>query len=76
MIGLWTQNENGANAADMVGEVGADRCVVSLSQAVRACLDAAWSAVDSAEDEAVRTEPGERAVTRRLHAKAAGVSTG
>jgi predicted PurR-regulated permease PerM len=76
MIGLWTQNENGANAADMVGEVGADRCVVSLAQAVRACLDAAWSAVDSAEDEAVRTEPGEGAVTRRLHAKAAGVSTG
>jgi predicted PurR-regulated permease PerM len=76
MIGLWTQNENGANAADMVGEVGADRCVVSFAQAVRACLDAAWSAADSAEDKAVRAEPGQGAVTKPLHAEAAGASTG
>jgi hypothetical protein len=60
----------------MVGEVGADRCVVSFAQAVRACLDAAWSAADSAEDKAVRAEPGQGAVTKPLHAEAAGASTG
>jgi predicted PurR-regulated permease PerM len=76
MIGLWTQNENGANAADMVGEVGADRCIVSLAQAVRVCLDAARSAADSADDEAVRAGAGEGVVTRPLYAKAAGASTG
>ncbi|MEZ5788856.1 MAG: AI-2E family transporter [Xanthobacteraceae bacterium] len=75
MIGLWTQNENGANAADMVGEVGADRCVVSLVQAIRVCLDAARSAADSAADDVAGTEPGEEVATRPLYAKAAGAGT-
>lgn len=82
MIGLWAQSENGAQAADMVGEVGADRCVVSLAQAVRVCLDAtASAAMDLAEkDLEAEKDLGEAAVvgaaTPPLRIKTAGAGAG
>ena len=88
MIGLWAQSENGAQAADMVGEVGADRCVVSLAQAVRVCLDAtASAATDLAEkdvgeekDLGAEKDLGEatlgEAATPPLRVKAAGAGAG
>lgn len=51
LIGLWPRNEGAANSEDVVAEIGADRCVVSLTQAVRVCLDAVWSATESSERE-------------------------
>jgi len=62
------------------GQVGADRCVVSLTQAVRVCLDAARSNVDpsnanSAEDETAEAV-GKRAVARPFPAKAVGAGAG
>jgi predicted PurR-regulated permease PerM len=76
VIGLWPQDAGAANATDLARELGADRCVVSLSQAVRVCLDAAWSAADSTETEAVRAERGQGTVTGPFHAKAAGAGAG
>lgn len=88
MIGLWAQSENGAQAADMVGEVGADRCVVSLAQAVRVCLDAtASAATDLAEkdvgeekDLGAEKDLGEAALgeaaTLPLRVKTAGAGAG
>ena len=51
LIGLWPRDEGPANSEDVVAEVGADRCVISLAQAVRVCLDAVWSATESSERE-------------------------
>lgn len=82
MIGLWAQSENGAQAADMVGEVGADRCVVSLAQAVRVCLDATASAATDLAEKDLEAEKdlGEAAVvgaaTPPLRIKTAGAGAG
>lgn len=88
VIGLWAQSENGAQAADMVGEVGADRCVVSLAQAVRVCLDATTSAatdlaekdVGEEKDLGAEKDLGEAALgeaaTLPLRVKTAGAGAG
>ena len=63
LIGLWPRDEEAASTEDVVAEVGADRCVVSLAQAVRVCLDAARSAADSPADEIGPADMGDAAPT-------------
>jgi hypothetical protein len=50
-------NDGAANAEDVAAEIGADRCVVLLAQAMRVCLDAVRSATESSEKEIVLTTP-------------------
>lgn len=76
MIGLWAQSENGAQAADMVGEVGADRCVVSLAQAVRVCLDATASAATDLAEKDLGEAAVVGAATPPLRIKTAGAGAG
>ncbi len=63
LIGLWPRDEDAASAEEMVAEVGADRCVVSLGQAVRVCVEAARSAADSSANEIAPAEEGAAAPT-------------
>lgn len=76
MIGLWAQSENGGQAADMVGEVGADRCVVSLAQAVRVCLDATASAATDLAEKDLGEAAVVGAATPPLRIKTAGAGAG
>ncbi len=82
MVGLWAQSENSGQAADMVGEVGADRCVVSLAQAVQVCLDATASAAADLEEKGLAEEKnlGEAAVVGAapppVRVKTAGAAAG
>lgn len=72
LIGLWPRN-GATNTEDVVVEIGADRCVVSLAQAVRVCLEAVRSAPDSSEHKIARAEREEEETTvRPLRSAASG----
>jgi predicted PurR-regulated permease PerM len=72
LIGLWPRDDEAASTEDVVAEVGADRCVVSLGQAVRVCQDAARSATDSPANETAPADMRDAARTP-LPAKTAAV---
>ena len=72
LIGLWPRN-GAMNTEDVVVEIGADRCVVSLAQAVRVCLEAVRSAPDSSEHKIARADREEEETTvRPLRSAASG----
>jgi predicted PurR-regulated permease PerM len=60
LVGLWPA-EPAAERGDIRSDIGADRCIVSLAQAVRVCLDIAWRAAASDE----RREQDQKEATGR-----------
>jgi hypothetical protein len=59
VVAQWPRNDSLTDGGDLTAEIGADRCVVSLAQAMRICVDEARSAAARSEPNPERVRQGQ-----------------